>query len=229
MQNEQSNEIFVKAVVGSKSTWDASAVALMIAKDICPIEKVAFIDSVGHGPKLSSYQKLKGFTTIVPQSEGEFASPKEWVESLRIAIEIGSSLVVMNTVSDEWQWCLSEIERLGGNARSYKLITPKHDRFVRAITKTKVHIIMVARRKEKIDLKSAQGSKTEVTSLGIRSIQRPGFEEEMDIIIGLGADLKPTIEQDNSRCFQRGQTPTLAEVGVKLKNWIDKSGIDGKR
>ncbi len=225
--NTEAQKIFFKVSVGGETSWERTATALVVASALAPWEKILMIDSTGQGSRLIGHPKLGPFALESLCSGAEQPSPEVWVQALIRAADQGYQVVVMDCASEEWDWCLAEKDRQGGKFQSWAKVTPLHNRFVRVILRSPVHVISVLRRKEKFQV-GTSGAKADVVSLGLRSEMRKGFERAMDLVVGVDQNFATIIEQDKTELLPKGQSVNPREIGLKLKAWAD--GADnGKR
>lgn len=223
----EAQKIFCKVSVGGESSWERTTTALVIASALAPWEKIIMLDSTGQGSRLIGHPKLGPFALESLGSGAEQPSPEVWVQALIRAVDQGFQVVVKNNVSEEWDWCLAERDRLGGKFQSWAKVTPLHNRFVRVILRSPVHVISVLRRKEKFQVGTGS-AKADVVSLGLRSEMRKGFERAMDLVVGVDQNFAAIIEQDKTGLLPKGQSVNPREIGLKLKAWVDGTDI-GKR
>ncbi len=193
-------------------------------------DKVTLIDVTGQGPKLLGHPSLGPFKLDSLAGDGDFASPAQWIAALKRAVQSGAEIVVIDTASDEWDWCLQQKDKLGGGFPVWRQITPEHNRFVRAIMRCPLHVISILRRKEKFRMSNDPSKKSEIVSLGMRSEMRSGFERGMDVVIGLDASFAARIEFDKTGKFERSGAPIpIREIGSKILDWTQGAKVDGER
>jgi hypothetical protein len=218
------------AIGGGPGTGKTSAALTLAGSLSSSWEKVTLIDATGQAPKLAGHSSLGPFKIDQLKGDGDFAGPALWIAALKRAVESGSEVAIVDTASDEWDWCLQQKDRLGGGFPVWKQITPEHNRFVRAIMRCPMHVISILRRKEKFRMSNDPGKKSEILSLGLRSEMRAGFERGMDLVIGLDSGFAARIEFDKTGKFTKNGLPIpIREVGTKVLAWTEGAKVDGER
>jgi len=169
--------ILIAGPGGSGKTYSA----LLLAKGLGG--KVVVVDS--ESKPVSVYGDE--FTFKVVKVEKPF-TPERFRSAIRAAMEQKPSVLIVDTVTHEWMGSggiLSEMNKFQeANPRApqflyWKDATPKHDRFVEALTSQKCHVIACARGREKFvveRVKDDQGRLKNVPkSIGTRPLQRKDF------------------------------------------------------
>lgn len=225
------DRIFAKIAIGGGQGTGKTSKALILANTLSSSwDKITLIDATGQGPKLMRHPLLGPFKLDQLKGDGDFASLAQWIAALRRAVESGAEVVVIDTVSDEWDWCLQQKDRLGGGFPVWKQINPEHNRFIRAIKRCPVHVISIMRLKEKFRMSTDPSKRSEVVSLGMLPEVRRGFELGMDLVIGLDGKSVARIEfDDTGRFVENGEPISIHEIGSKILDWVKGVKTDGER
>ena len=185
-------------------------------------EKVAIIDTEGSGDKYAGHLGLGPFNVIDlnedPMDQDRF-SPDRYINALKVCVENGIEVAILDSATHEWQWCLDYQTRLGGRYQDWKKVTPLHDRFIRAIVNAPIHVIVCTRRKTDYGI-SNDGGRTTVTKVGLKSEIREGFEYELDLVWGLNHQHMAEIEKDRTSLFHnRAAFVITQKTGEELARW----------
>jgi hypothetical protein len=214
---------------GCGKTFSALKVARGLASSW---QKVCLIDSEGSGDKYAGHEQL-GPYNVINLFEGDVDpkdrfSPKRWIAAMQVAHEAGMEVVILDSASHEWQWCLSEKDNVhkhktnknrGEDSKAsfydWRNITPEHKLFIDCIVQCPMHVIVCTRRKTEyvmIDNK--------VKKAGMKSEMREGFEYDLDIVIGLTMDHYANIEKDRTGIFDNLEPFIPSEtMGRQLLAW----------
>lgn len=140
-------------------------------------------------------------------------SVEGYINALNAAKEIGIDVLIIDSISQEWNNLLIENEKLGQSAfkgnswAAWSKSTPKHQKFIKTILTYPGHVIVTSR--VKTEWADFAGKPTKV---GLAPTQRNDVEYEFDIVIRL--------DKDNSAEIIRGRN--FPEHG-KIIELIDES------
>lgn len=208
-------KIGVTAPSGCGKTFSSLLMARGLASSW---DKVCLIDSEGSGDKYAGHPKLGPYLVInLFEEEGpDRFSPQRWIQAMQAAHEAGMEVVILDSATHEWQWCLEQKERLNKSINDWKSITPHHTRFVDCILQCPLHVIVCTRRKVEYALTADR----KVEKLGMKSQMRDGFEYELDVNIGLNPQHMATIEKDRAGIFHgRPEFIPTEAIGRELLAW----------
>jgi hypothetical protein len=216
-------KVFVKAGLTAPSGHGKTFSALLIGRGLASAwQKVCIIDSEGSGDKYAGHRTLGPYQVInlfENERDPDRFSPARWVDAIHIAEENGMEVVILDSASHEWQWCLELKEKMGKSIHDWKLITPHHNKFIRAVNQCKMHVIVCTRRKVEYILSDSGGKKT-VEKAGMKSEMREGFEYELDVNISLDRGHLATIEKDRAGIFHdRAPFVPTQFTGRELLAW----------
>lgn len=187
--------------------------ALKIARVLAAAEggKPAVIDT--ENGSAAKYADLFDFDTATLNTQTGF-SPETYVEMIQGAEAAGYPVILIDSLSHEWAGPGGVLElvdqaasRMNGNKfQAWGTVTPRHDKLVRAIVESKVHVIVTMRAKmDHVQEKNSQG-RTEIRLVGMKPIQRDELEYEFDVY-GL-------LDQDHRLVIKKSRCPALAEAVV---------------
>lgn len=214
---------------GSGKTYSA----LLVARGLSTAwEKVLLIDSESGRGEL--YSDLGPYNIIT--LEAPF-TPERYIEAIQAGEKAGIETIVIDSTSHEWDGpggLLEANERLaaakfkGNTWAAWSETTPRHRRFIDSIVMSKCHVITTARSKTDT-IQVSEGGKSQVKKVGLKEIQREGFEYELTVNFTLDRDGHYAIaSKDNTRLFDsRDPFVITQETGEELLAWTE-SGAEVK-
>ena len=202
--------------------------ALLLAKGLVgDWGKIGVIDSEnGRGDIYSDLGNYKILSLKPP------FSPEVYIEAIHAFEKSGVEIIIIDSTTHEWDGeggCLQLNEKLavakyrGNTWSAWSETTPRHQRFLDAITSSDCHVITTVR--NKIDTAMIDGK---VKKVGIKEIQREGFEYELTVNFNIDRDSHTVIaSKDNTRIFE-GMDPFVIteETGKKLADWVASGAAD---
>jgi hypothetical protein len=211
---------------GSGKTYSSLRVAHGLAGSW---EDVLLIDTEnGSGELYSDLGPYKIITLEAP------FTPERYIEAIKAAEDAGMKAIVIDSVSHEWDGpggVLEANERLaaakfkGNTWAAWSETTPRHRRFIETIVSSKAHILTTARSKTD----TIQTEDKKVKKVGMKEIQREGFEYELTVNFTLDRDGNYAIaSKDRTGLFiNRDPFVLEEETGQELLAWSD-SGAEVK-
>lgn len=207
----------ISAPSGAGKTYSA----LRMAKGLCGNwEKVAVIDTENGSASL--YSDLGDFNVIDLQPP---YTPEKYTQALQACVEAGMEVVIIDSTTHEWACLIEENEllaqaRFRGNTWSaWSQTTPRHDRFIASILHSPVHVITCTRSK----METVMGDDKKVKKVGMKDVQREGWEYELTISLNIDRDTHLAIpSKDRTNLFE-GHNPFLIteETGELIANWCN--------
>lgn len=209
---------------GSGKTYSA----LLLAKAIATSEdKIAIIDTENGSADL--YSHLGDFNVLPLQAP---YNPEKYIEAVNECAKAGMEVIIIDSASHEWDGkggCLEINEliaktRFKGNTwAAWSDTTPRHQAFIESITTAPVHMITTAR--SKTDMMQTDDKK--IKKVGMKEIQREGFEYELTLNFTLDRDGHyATASKDRTGIFiDRDPFVINEEIGKLLKDWAE-NGIE---
>lgn len=190
---------------GSGKTYTALQIAVAIATS--EGGKPAVIDT--ENGSASKYADLFGFDAATLSATTGF-SPEAYLELIHGAEKAGYPVIVIDSLSHEWagpDGILQAVDqaatRVSGNKFvAWGQVTPRHDKLVRAIVESPVHIIVTLRAKMEYVQERNERGRTEIRAVGMKPIQRDELEYEFDVY-GL-------LDQDNTLVIRKSRCPNLS-------------------
>ena len=154
-------------------------------------------------------------------------NPEKYVELINLAVENGYDILIIDSSSHEWEGkggCLDIQQQAGGTYQAWSRITPRHQKFIEAISNSPIHIIATMRGKDQYEMvKDEKTGKTAVQKLGVRAKQRDGFEYEFTctFLIDQKTNAAET-QKDNTHIFEgQGSTILTEKHGEEIIKWAN--------
>jgi len=199
---------------GSGKTYSA----LLMASGITSWDKIAVIDTENGSAEL--YSNLGEYNVVTLSAP---FSPNRYIEAIKACEDAGMEVVIIDSATHEWDGeggCLDIHGKMPGNSfTNWRKVTPLHNSFIQAILQSKCHIITTTRRKQDYDM-SNNGGKTTVTKVGLKEIQRDGFEYELTV--ALDVDISHFAQSSKDRTGLFVDLPPFKinkQTGKKIIEW----------
>lgn len=203
--------------------------ALLLAKGLVgDYKKIGLIDSEnGRGSFYSDFGPYNVISLRPP------FTPESYIEAIRAFENAGVDVIIIDSVTHEWDGeggCLQLNEKLavakykGNTWSAWSETTPRHQRFLDAITASSCHVITTVRNK----VETVMTSDKRVKKVGMKEIQREGFEYELTVNFTIDRDSHAvTASKDNTRLFE-GKDPFVIteETGQILRDWVKSGAVD---
>ena len=201
--------------------------ALLMAKGLVgDWDKIAVIDTENGSASL--YEHLGAFNTI--ELTPPF-SPERYIQAIKACVDGGMECIIIDSSSHEWSGpggCLEindalAASRFKGNTwAAWSETNPRHDAFLSAVLHCPVHVITCTRSKTET---IQEGGK--VKKIGMKDVQREGWEYELTISLGIDRDTHKAIaSKDRTELFE-GKDPFVIteETGLAIRTWCE-TGVD---
>lgn len=198
--------------------------ALLMAKGLVGAwDKIAVIDTENGSASL--YSNLGDFNII--DLKPPF-SPERYIEALDACLNAGIECIIIDSSSHEWNGaggCIESNERLaqakykGNTWSAWNETTPKHDSFVNKVLQCNAHVITCTRSK----METIMGEDRKVKKVGMKDIQREGWEYELTVSLNIDRDTHMAIaSKDRTNLFEGKDPFVISEsTGEMIRNWCD--------
>lgn len=202
--------------------------ALLMAKGLVgDWSKIAVIDTENGSASL--YSHLGGFNTIDLQAP---FSPERYIQAIDACIAGGIECIIIDSSSHEWSGtggCIEINEHLaqskfkGNTWSAWSQTTPRHDAFVQKVLQCPAHVITCTRSK----METVMTDDKKVKKLGMKDIQREGWEYELTVSLSIDRDTHTAIaSKDRTELFEGKDPFVITEATGKLiADWCNQ-GID---
>jgi hypothetical protein len=214
----------ISGPAGSGKTMSALLMAFGLIDDW---EKIAVVDSENGSASL--YDHLGPYNVV--DIEPPF-TPERYIEAIEACLKAGMECIILDSSSHEWSGpggCVEINEKLaqarykGNTWAAWMETTPRHDRFLQKVLQSKCHFITCTRSK----METVMGDDKKVKKVGMKDIQRDGWEYELTVSLSLDRDTHTaTPSKDRTEIFE-GKDPFVitSETGSLIRQWCDK-GVD---
>lgn len=210
---------------GSGKTYSALLLASGIASSW---DKILLIDTENGSGEL--YSDLGEYNVITLEAP---YTPERYIEAIQAGEDAGMEVIIIDSTSHEWEGkggCLEINERLasakfkGNTWAAWSETTPRHQRFISAITTSTCHIVTTAR--SKTDMMQTEDKK--VKKVGMKEIQREGFEYELTANFTIDREGHYAIaSKDRTGLFiERDPFVITQDTGTELIDWNNGGSIN---
>lgn len=206
---------------GSGKTYSA----LLMAKGLVGSwEKVGVIDTENGSAQL--YEHLGPFNAL--DLVAPF-TPERYIAAIDAAIAAGFEVIIIDSTTHEWDGaggCLEANEKLaqskyrGNTWSAWSDTTPRHDAFVNKVLQCPIHVITCTRSK----METVMTDDKKVKKVGMKDIQRSGWEYELTVSLNLDRDTHTAIaSKDRTELFDKAVPFVISEkTGEMIKEWCDR-------
>lgn len=218
-------QVKLKLNLSSPSGAGKTMGALLMAKGITgDWNKIAVIDTENGSASL--YSHLGSFSSI--DLTAPF-TPERYIQAIDTCLSAGIECIIIDSSTHEWNGsggCVESNEKIAqskfkGNTWSgWSHTTPRHDAFVNKVLQAPCHIITCTRSK----METVMGEDKKVKKIGLKDIQREGWEYELTVSLSIDRDTHMAIaSKDRTGVFEHLDPFIITEeTGVLIKEWCDK-------
>jgi hypothetical protein len=207
-------KLAIQGPSGSGKTYSSLLVALGLSSDW---SKIAVIDTENHSAEL--YSHLGGYNVL---SLSAPFTPESYTEAISICEKAGMEVIIIDSVSPEWEYLLSYHSSLPGNSfMNFSKVTTRHNEFLHKMLHSQCHIIATMRTKQDYVVNDRNG-KLVPEKVGLKTIQRDSIEYEFTLAFTLDMKNLATASKDRTGLFfgKPGQILT-AETGEQILSWCN--------
>jgi hypothetical protein len=223
LQTAQRKRAKIKMGLQGPSGSGKSFSALQIAKGISVNwDSVAVIDTENGSSEL--YSHLGPYQVL--QLSPPF-SPERYIEAITTCESAGVQVIIIDSITHEWENLLEYHASMQGNSfANWSKITPRHNAFVQKILQSSAHIICTMRTKQDYILNEKNG-KMVPEKVGMKSVQRDGFDYELTIMFDLDIKNNAVASKDRTGLFFGKPECKLSEkTGELIRNWCNAGDED---
>jgi|694.fasta_scaffold130243_6 hypothetical protein len=198
--------------------------ALLMAKGlVSDWGKIAVIDTENGSASLYSHLGEFNVIDLTPPY-----TPERYIAAINACVEGGMECIIIDSSSHEWNALLEDNEKLanakfrGNTWSAWSETTPRHDRFVQHVLHCPVHVITCTRSKTE----TVMGEDKKVKKVGMKDIQREGWEYELTVSLSIDRDTHLAIpSKDRTNIFEGRQPFMISEkTGQEILAWCE-SGV----
>lgn len=195
--------------------------ALLIGRGLASSwDKVSLIDTENGSGELYSHLGAYNVVTL----DAPF-TPERYVEAIHVCERAGMEVIILDSATHEWDGpggCLEIYNKLGGKYQDWAKITPRHQAFLDAILRSDCHLVTTTRRKQDYEMEKDRDGRVRVEKVGMKEVQRDGFEYELTLNFELDIRHLATASKDRTGLFMDRPAAVLTEeAGSRLRAWCE--------
>lgn len=218
-QKAKREQIWLKLLLGGPSGSGKTYSALKLATGLAQESGsgIAYIDT--ENGRARYYAGEFDFDDI--QFEAPF-TPEKYIETIDAAVENGYKILIIDSISHEWQYCLDVHNAMPGNSyTNWAKVTPRHDAFMEKILQSPIHIISTVRGKDEYVLEEKNG-KQAPKKVGVGYNQRDNVEYSYTVTFNLAQDTHVAdATKDNTHLFEGRYEKLTEKDGKALYQWAN--------
>lgn len=185
--------------------------------------KIALIDTENGSGDLYADSKEMGPYNVITL-EAPF-TPERYIEAIKACENAGMRAIIIDSATHEWDGkggCLEIQDQLGGRYQDWAKVTPRHRKFLDAILQSSCHIFTTTRRKQDYDMTKGSDGRIRVEKVGLKEVQREGFEYELTLNFEIGSNHLAKASKDRTGLFaDKPEFIITKETGKILKAWAE--------
>ncbi|WP_159468325.1 AAA family ATPase [Dyadobacter sp. 3J3] len=219
LQKAQRKNVKVKIGIQGPSGSGKTKSALLIAFGLtADWSKIAVIDTENRSSEL--YSNLGAFSILPLFSP---FTPERFNEAIHTCIRAGMQVVIIDSISAEWQNILQDHSKLTGNSYiNWSKFTPRHDTFVDTLIQSDIHIICTLRSKQAYVLTEKNGKQVP-EKVGMKPVQREDLDYELTLVFQLSMKHNATAVKDRTEIFaDRPEFTITSETGFLIRKWCEQ-------
>lgn len=154
-------------------------------------------------------------------------TPEKFIEVIKAAENANFDTLILDSITHEWSGvggCLEIVDQLastsfkGNSWGAWGQVTPRHRKFIDAMLRSSINIIVTMRSKMET-VQTNDNGKKKVEKVGMKAEQRDGIEYEFTTVLDLTHDNIAVATKDRSRLFLEPRQLSEHD-GVLLKQWL---------
>lgn len=218
-QKAKREQLWVKVAMAGPSGSGKTYSGLRLARGLAEKcgSRIAAIDT--ENGRIRYYADEFDFDDM--QFETPF-TPEKYIEAIDSAVEAGYKVLVIDSMSHEWDYCLEVHNKMPGNSyTNWAKITPRHDAFMEKILQAPIHVIATMRGKDEYVLEEKNGKQVP-KKVGLGYKQRDGVEYNYTVTFNIAQDTHVAdVTKDNTHLFEGRYDMLTEKDGVALYNWAN--------
>lgn len=153
--------------------------------------------------------------------------PKKYVRGIKVAEEEGIGILIIDSISHEWNGQGGVLEMVDAAAKgqknaytAWKVPSEEHTKFVEAILQSPLHIIATIRSKTAYEVVERNGRKVP-EKIGLAPVQREGMDFEFSTVLDLSVDGHVALaSKDRTGLFDGIPRVLTEETGKMMIRWL---------
>lgn len=222
-QKAKRQQIWLKILLAGASGSGKTYSAMRLAKGISQKSggKVAAIDT--ENGRIRYYAGEFDFDDL--QLSAPY-TPEKYIEAINIAKDNGYTILIIDSITHEWDYCLDQHSKMPGNSyTNWGKITPRHDTFMEVILQSSMHIIATVRGKDEYVMESKDGKQIP-KKVGLGYKQRDNIEYNYTVTFNI--DQKTHVAdatKDNTHIFENRYDVLTEKDGNALYDWANTGEV----
>ena len=218
----------IKLAISGPSGSGKTFSALRLAKGLGG--KTALLDTEYGSASL--YADKFEFDTWDDQDPSGFP-PEYFIRVIKAAEEAGYNNLILDSLTHEWSGrggCLDLADAVartkykGNTYTAWKEITPRHDKLIETIVRSKMNIIATMRSKTEYVLnKDERTGKSTPQKVGMGIVQRDGMDYEFTLMYELDRDSHLASAGKDRTCLFQDPSIITEDTGKKILAWLNKT------
>ena len=217
-------KVWLKVLLTSPSGGGKSYSALRLAEGIASKcgSRVAYIGTEGSRDLYYSNE----FDYDVIHLDAPFTIDK-YIEAINAAIDGGYKVLIIDTISAEWQTLNDTHDKMPGNSfQNWGKLKPKHQSFIDKILLSPIHIICTGRGKDEWVLEENSNGKKVPKLVGLGTQSDKNINYNFTVTFSLDQDTHiASAVKDNTHIFNNKYEVLTERDGVALYDWANSSDI----
>lgn len=211
---------------GSGKTLSALLMAYGMTGDW---DKIGLIDTENQSANL--YAETVKAGVHIPEFDKIDLDPpyttEKYIEAIKEFEDHGTEVLIIDSLSHAWAGeggLLEQKDNLSKGKNSFAAwgeLTPKQNRMVETILKSKCHIFTTMRSKTEYVLEANEKGKQVPRKVGMAPVQRDGLEYEFTLVMDLTADHVASVSKDRTGLFDGQYFIPTVETGKQLAEWLE--------
>jgi hypothetical protein len=222
-QKAKREQISVKVLLGGASGSGKTYSALRLAKGIAKKTKgkIAAIDT--ENGRIRYYASEFDFDDTRLSAPFE---PEKYIEAIDEAIDAGYSILIIDSITHEWDYCLDIHSRMTGNSyTNWSKITPRHDAMMEKILQAPIHVIATVRGKDEYVLENKEGKQVP-QKVGLGYKQRDNTEYNYTVTFNIDQKTHVAdVMKDNTHLFEGRYEMLTEKDGERIWSWANEGDV----
>ncbi|MBX2990090.1 MAG: ATP-binding protein [Bacteroidetes bacterium] len=155
----------------------------------------------------------------------------KYINAIKAAEQGNYAVLILDSISHAWAGEGGLLDTQGkladGGMNSFtawRKLTPKHNAFVEAMIRSKLHVIATMRSKMDYIVEQNDKGKAVPKKVGLAPIQREGMDYEFDIVFDLDLNHNALSSKDRSSLFDgRVLSKPDERVGQEIGSWLNRN------
>ena len=212
-------KVWIKWLLTGVSGCGKSYSALLVASGVAKKcnSRIAVISS--EGSRTLYYADKFDYDVL----ELDDYSPESYIKAIDEAVAAGYKVIVIDTISSEWQWLNEYHDNMPGNSfQNWGRLKPRHKAFMNKVLHSEAHVICTARGKTEWVLEENEKGKQTPKKVGLGSEQdkQVSFEFTVSMVIDQARHIA-VADKDNTGLFDGKYEVLTQRHGELMYDWAN--------